>query len=267
MLPSWKIHNSLRFVVASMISMRRTIALGIVGSVLVVTPTAVALAQPQAAACALINYSGLDEVTSGILATGDVPIDQRRDFFRLHEEAKLRITNTFGATRASAGIVIGSTEALRDLIPGAGSHASTIDIPYRSCVVVGPNGHDVNVLAHEALHAEIHQRVGHWYRLTQIPTWFDEGLAMQGDFRERYLWSFRFGAVDSGTVKQWTSRSQFFSGDDEELTRHYAMAKEEVRLWVEELGREDVYGFLERVRRGDRFQETYERFRSSNKKE
>ena len=64
-----------------------------------------------------------------------------------------------------------------------------------------------------------------------------------------------------------TSRSQFFSGDDEELTRHYAMAKEEVRLWVEELGREDVYGFLERVRRGDRFQETYERFRSSNKKE
>ena len=243
------------------------ITLAIVGSMLVVTPTAVALAQPQAAACALINYRGLDEVTSGILATGDVPIDQRRDFFRLHEEAKLRITNTFGATRASAVIVIGSTEALRDLIPGAGSHASTIDIPYRSCVVVGPNGHDVNVLAHEALHAEIHQRVGHWYRLTQIPTWFDEGLAMQVDFRERYQWSLRFGAVDRGTVKQWTSRSQFFSGDDEELTRHYAMAKEEVGRWVQELGREDVYGFLERVRRGDRFTETYERFRSSNKKE
>ena len=43
-----------------MMSMRRTIALGIVGSVLVVAPTAVALAQPQAAACALINYRGLD---------------------------------------------------------------------------------------------------------------------------------------------------------------------------------------------------------------
>ena len=266
MLPSWKIHNALRFVVASM-PVKWKITLGIVGSMLVVTPAAVALAQPQAAACALINYRGLDEVTTGILASSDVPIDQRHDVVRLHTEAKLRIANTFGATRASAVIVIGTTEALRDLFPGAGSYASTIYIPYRSCVVVGPKGHDVNILAHETLHAEIHHRVGHWNRLTQIPTWFDEGLAMQVDFRERYLWSFRFGAVDSGTVKQWTSRSQFFSGDDEELTRHYAMAKEELRLWVEEFGREDVYGFLERVRQGERFAETYERFRSSNKKE
>ena len=55
---------------------------------------------------------------------------------------------------------------------------------------------------------------------------------MQVDFRQRYLWSLQSGAVDSGTAKQWMSRSQFFSGDDEELTRHYAMAKEEVRFSV-----------------------------------
>ena len=60
------------------------ITLGIIGSVLVVTPTAVALAQPQAAACALINYRGLDEVATGILASSDVPIGQRLDFVRLH---------------------------------------------------------------------------------------------------------------------------------------------------------------------------------------
>ena len=248
-------------------SVKWKIALGIIGSVLVLTPAAVALAQPQAAACALINHRGLDEVASGILASRDVPIGQRLDFVRLHTAAKLRIANTFGATRASAVIVIGSTEALRDLFPGAGSYASTIYIPYRSCVVVGPKGHDVNILAHEALHAEIHHRVGHWSRLTEIPTWFDEGLAMQVDFRERYLWSSQSGAVGSGTVKQWTSRSQFFSGDDEELTRHYAMAKEEVRLWVERVGRENVYDVLERVRQGAGFVETYEAINSGQQKE
>ena len=137
-----------------MMSVKRTITLGIVGWVLVVTPSAVALAQPQAAACALINHRGLDEVASGILASRDVPIGQRLDFVRLHTAAKLRIANTFGATRASPVIVLGSTEALRHLFPGAGSYASTIYIPYRSCVVVGPKGHDVNILAHEALHAE-----------------------------------------------------------------------------------------------------------------
>jgi hypothetical protein len=52
-------------------SVKWTIRLGIVGAVLVVTPVAVALAQPHAAACALIEYRGLDDVATGILASGE----------------------------------------------------------------------------------------------------------------------------------------------------------------------------------------------------
>ena len=231
---------------------------GLIGSVLVITPIAVALAQPQAAACATINYRGLDEVAPGIFASSDVTIDQRLNFGRLHAAAKRRIADTFGATRASPVIVIGSTQALRHLFPGSSSYASTIYVPYRSCVIVGPKGHDVDILAHEELHAEMHYRVGHWHRLTQIPTWFDEGLAMQVDYRERYIWARQSGAVDSGSVKRWTSRAQFFSGNDAELTRHYAMAKEEVRLWLQKLGHSNLYDFLERIRLGDGFVEIYE---------
>ena len=47
-------------------------------------------------------------------------------------------------------IVIGSNEALRDLFPGSSSYASTIYVPFRSCIIVGPNGHDVfDILAHQ----------------------------------------------------------------------------------------------------------------------
>jgi hypothetical protein len=66
------------------------------------------------------------------------------------------------------------------------------------------------------------------------------------------------GAVDSGLVKRWTSRVQFFSGNDAELTRHYAMAKEEVRLWLQKSGHSNLYDFLERIRLGDGFVEIYE---------
>jgi hypothetical protein len=232
--------------------------LRVVGSVLVIAPIAVAVAQPQATACVLINYRGLDEVAPGILASSDVTTGERLDFVRLHTAATLRIANTFGATRASPVIVRGSTEALRHLFPGSSPYATTIYVPYRSCVVVGPRGHDVDILAHEGLHAEMHYRVGHWQRLTQIPTWFDEGVAMQVDYRDRYIWSQQSGAVDSGSVKRWTSRAQFFSGNDAELTRHYAMAKEEVRLWLQKLGHSNLYDFLERIRLGDGFVETYD---------
>ena len=231
---------------------------GLIVSVLVIVPIAVALAQPQAAACATISYRGLDEVAPGIFASSDVTPGQKLDFVRLHVAAKRRIADTFGATRASPVIVIGSTQALRHLFPDSSSYAATIYVPYRSCVIVGPKGHDVDILAHEELHAEVHHRVGHWHRLAQIPTWFDEGLAMQVDNRERYIWSLEFGDVDSGSVKRWTSRAQFFTGDDAELTRHYAMAKEEVRLWLQKLGHGNLYDFLERIRRGDGFVERYE---------
>jgi hypothetical protein len=230
---------------------------GLIGSVLVIATVAVALAQPQAAACATIEYRGLEEIAPGIFATSDVPVDQRLDFGRLHAAAKRRIADAFGATRASPVIVIGGTQALQHLFPGSGSYASTIYVPHRSCVVVGPKGHDVDILAHEELHAEIHHRVGHWSRLTQIPTWFDEGLAMQVDHRDRYVWAAQSGAVDSASVRRWTSRAQFFSGDDAELTRHYAMAREEVRLWLQKVGHRNVYDFLERIRLGNGFVEMY----------
>jgi hypothetical protein len=230
----------------------------VIGAALVIAPIAVALAQPQAAACATINYRGLSEVVPGIFASSDVTIDQRLGFARLHTAAKRRVAETFGATRAAPVIVMGSTAALRRLFPGASPYASTVYIPFRSCVIVGPEGHDIDILAHEGLHAELHYRVGHWYRLTQIPTWFDEGLAMQVDYRERYAWSPQSGAVNSGSVKRWTSRTQFFSGDDATLTRHYAMAKEEVRLWLQKVGHHRLYDFLDRIRLGEEFVEMYE---------
>jgi hypothetical protein len=96
-------------------SAKRKMTLGIIGSVLVITPIAVALAQPQAAACTTIHYRGLDVVAPGIFASSDVAIRQRGDFVRLHQAAKLRIADECGATRASPVIVIGSTEALRHL--------------------------------------------------------------------------------------------------------------------------------------------------------
>jgi len=228
----------------------------LIGSALAIGSLAVALAQPHAAACATIEYRGLDEVEPGILASSDVPIDRKRDFGRLHAAAKRRIADMFGPVRASPVIVLGSTQALRQLFPGSSSFASTIYVPYRSCVLVGPDGHDVDILAHEHLHAEMHHRVGHWRRLTQIPTWFDEGVAMQVDYRARYIWSPHSGALNSGSVKRWRSRAQFFTGNDAGLTRHYAMAKEEVRLWLQQ--RRNLYDFLERIRQGDEFVDLYE---------
>ena len=53
-------------------------------------------------------------------------------------------------------------------------------------VVVPKNTFDANILSHEISHTVLYRKIG-WYKLHfKIPTWFDEGLAMQVDDRDYY---------------------------------------------------------------------------------
>ncbi len=49
-------------------------------------------------------------------------------------------------------------------------------------IVVGPSGINIDVLAHELSHVEIVARVGYW-QWRRISNRFDEGLAVQADYR------------------------------------------------------------------------------------
>ena len=53
-------------------------------------------------------------------------------------------------------------------------------------IVVNGDGQNVDVLAHEWAHAEFAHRVGVISRTYRVPAWFDEGLAMQVDWRDSY---------------------------------------------------------------------------------
>lgn len=119
--------------------------------------------------------------------------------------------------------------------------------------MVGPKGQTPDVVAHELMHAEIADRVGWWGRLRQLPVWFDEGLAMQVDFRPQYV--LPDGAVaEAEYVETLSSHRAFFVDNDSLLTKHYASAKAVVAAWVTEVGKTSVYSQLERIRVGEPFQ-------------
>lgn len=65
---------------------------------------------------------------------------------------------------------------------------TTVLFGAHSYVVISPNGLDVDVTAHELTHAELHYRLydGKILPKTILPIWFDEGVATQNDYRERY---------------------------------------------------------------------------------
>ena len=102
------------------------------------------------------------------------------------------------------------------------------------------------------MHAELADRVGYWRRLIEIPTWFDEGVAMQVDFRPRYdLPSSK--PVDTNYVRNLETAREFFKSSDSGLVKNYASAKFEVANLLSDIGKQNLYQRLERIKNGEEF--------------
>lgn len=104
-----------------------------------------------------------------------------------------------------------------------------------SYVVISKDGVDLDIIAHEISHTELYERIGFLNRSFKIPTWFDEGLAMQVDYRSYY-------SLDTLKVKsdnfqnlpqviKMNSYAQFGSGTRKEVMLNYMTAKYEVWKW------------------------------------
>ena len=183
-------------------------------------------AVPGPTACAVIGFSGLKSLLDGTLVDQETPTQQQVRVAGLLSTARGRIGSIFGTPRSKPIIVFFSNP------DGFGpfklnSFASTQFIGGRACVMVGPNGQNIDVVAHELMHVELFDRVGYWRRFTEVPVWFDEGIAMQVDYRSRYELP-KNEPVDTAYVRRLESARQFFVPNDQQLTQNYAAAKLEV---------------------------------------
>lgn len=104
-----------------------------------------------------------------------------------------------------------------------------------SVILIGPKGTNTDVIAHEWSHAELEERVGFLYRFLNIPTWFDEGLAMQVDHRadfgtEALSRSNSRSDVQIPALEVMNTSDFFTSGEQGKY--HYSLSKCLVSQWV-----------------------------------
>ena len=210
-----------------------------------------AYAVPGATACALIESAGLESLPDRVLVEPGSSAPEWDRLLDLISKARARIENTFGAPRAKPIVVFfQDTQFFWPLKLNA--YGSTSFIGSRACVMVGPKGQNLDVVAHELMHAELFERVGYVRRFTEIPVWFDEGIAMQVDFRPRYELP-KGEPIDTTYVRQLETARQFFQQNDQQLTKNYAAAKAEVAHWLSEADVQSLYQRFERIRTGEKF--------------
>ncbi len=139
--------------------------------------------------------------------------------------------------------------------------------PFGAFIVVKPDGANLDVIAHEYCHAELQKRIGWWKKQRQIPAWFDEGLALQLDYRypnneqdvSYQAYKKKWDTVTENgkfapKISELTEVSNFFSGKYL-VTTAYLTSGLYVAKWLEKEGKEGLKKFIQEIKAGKDFSE------------
>ncbi len=149
--------------------------------------------------------------------------------------AKKDVATLFGNTHSSP-LWVCTTKPLLGLDISHATTRSALFLP--SIIVIGKKGPRRNVMAHEHVHAELAARTSARYAL--VPTWFDEGLAMQVDYRRLYTrkalarYLGRKG-VQKPRLDDLAFSYRFYMRGKARL--HYAFANCVVKYWLKSQGK------------------------------
>lgn len=204
-------------------------------------------------ACSLLPYSHFEAAGEGVYLDPMVP-DTSGVVYAL-EQARNRNERLFGALTARPNVLIAATAETAEEYGGNG-YGATVRSMLGLCVIVGPEGHNVDVLAHELVHAEVAHRIGLWATLFRLPVWFDEGLATLTDSRAPYILANLDVSEEAlQRVKTFDTADQFF--EEGRLVENYQAAKLAAHQIVERYGALNLYDGLARVREGESFADVF----------
>lgn len=228
----------------------RKILIGVFAAFIVLLLTASWFLRP-ALACELLPLLNYQQVGEEVFFRADVQkseIEEVQEFIQLASE---RIDTMYGPLVSKPRFLIASDIEMSSNW-GANATATMHRLPWRSCIVIGPEGRSVDVIAHEWFHAEIQHRVGFLRFLKEIPVWFDEGAALTLDYRAPFLpENIDLPPSEIQAVVNLTRGSNFFSGN---VHGNYQAARMAVRPLIEQ-GR--FYDDLERISSGESFEHVF----------
>jgi len=199
--------------------------------IIVATPIAV-FSMPSAAICAMSVMVGVQSAQyEGIITGTDIIPTKVEEFHATTRQARERIKNDIWGQTSNPEILLLNVEKVFGVLP-YNQYGSTIVLPHKTCILIGPKGNNVDVVAHEMLHADIAEQIGYFKFLT-LPSWLNEGIAMQVDRRERYK-----ASAILGNAQQVTSISgaSFYKGSTPQVVSNYAASKLMVKQWIDEHG-------------------------------
>ena len=189
---------------------------------------------PQESKSILIDFSNFEK-DGRLYFKPNTPQNTIDTLKNLIQQASLRIDSFWGTKTGNPKFIYCDTD--EDFKKyGTTKHVpAATQLKLGSYIIISKEGIDLDIIAHEMAHAAFFEQVGFYKRRFVIPTWFDEGLAMQVDYRACYSEnSFKRetnNCKNVPDVTQLTTGTQFYEGTLEQIMLNYSTAKHEVKNW------------------------------------
>ncbi len=203
-----------------------------------------------------IDFSDFVEIKNNLYVSSQLHKADQNEISSLIKKATTRIETYFGPVEADPVIIVVANQneaadyGLHDT-PGALLYA-----PWQSYLILDYQKKSLDVTAHELVHAEIVHRLGYFKRSEQIPTWFDEGVALQVDYRPQYaIETLKKSDEELEKVTLLDTPKKFWSTDKKRNIANYQAAKVVVNKYFQHIDPENLYLILSRIKDGEEFGE------------
>lgn len=210
---------------------------------------------PQETRTILIGFS--DFKKDGCLYYNvNTPIKKVDTLKSLITAASIRVADFWGAQKANPKFIYCDTDDDFKKYGNDRKDPATTQYKMGPYVIISNEGLDLDIIAHELSHAELYARTGFFKVMFKIPRWFDEGLAMQNDYRNYYsedtlkVRSDNFRNLPD--VTKFNSGGAFYEGSPAQVKLNYLMAKHVVKNWY---SKEKLAVLIARLNSGKTFVE------------
>ncbi len=207
------------------------------------------------------SRSSFDKISHNVYVNRNYS-GNRAEITELIDEAKTRDTVFFGSLTCLDHTVIIICDDEKLLAKLGGDHDTQIILfpVKRSYISISAEYLTVDVLAHELTHAELYERLSvRAHR--QLPTWFNEGIALQNDYREQYGPDAWVEQTDNGrnivAHVDMDTAVEFYSGTKEDRRFRYLNAKHDVSEWLESHGLQGLLDMIGMLNDGEDFSIAY----------
>ena len=221
---------------------------------------------PQFIRCFFVAYDNFEEIKPMSYAEKNLSKSQKDSLIINVVLAKKRIKNFWGKQDGQATIIFcKNAETYQRYAKTNEGAGFSIGTPLGSWIILNKDGQNIDVIAHEMCHNELMTKLGWWKTQKEIPTWFDEGLALMLDYRfvnaqdsiQRYI-DYRAELSYLSPIpiplRELKTQKDFFGESDAFTKIAYFTSAVTISKEISQKGKKEIFRIIDKTKKEGKFE-------------